>query len=689
MNLFLWEIGKIFSNARIRLIIAAAVVVNVVFLTVPEYGDHTPEEYNALWKTVTELPPNERDAYLSEKIIPTSELFEESILSTELYLKRSLYSGVYDEIRQVDDYADYLSSVDEAAERLKALSFFSDENSYDYRNILKTRERFSELSAAELKHEKSKGVLLAARFGITDILMLVIILILGAKAVSEERESGLTVLSRPTEKGGVHLALAKLLALLASSCAAGVVLYGSSFITGAGLYGFGDVGRAVQSVYGLFSCGFNFSVGEFLAVFGIIKLLFCAVTSAAVYLFLSIPAAGFANFAAVGGFTALSALAYFRIKPTSYLSFLRQISIAALADTQGLIGRYLNINFFEYPLDAPFVTITSNIIFAFLCSAAGVVLNCLFAPERRMSARGSIFNGRHTSIAAHEMYKCFVCGRGLAVIMLCAAAVIVLYRPEKPQFASAEEYYYYSYIRELEGEVTSEKEAFINSESASAMTDFSEQGQEKITALARLSEHTEYLKQNGGYYVADNGYKMLTGGESVFVYDRIMTSVKVLVFVLIVSCSYCSEYKNGAYMLLLSSPNGGLRTFARKMLSAAAAALLILMIFDGSRIYSVLNAWGTAYLTAPAESMEHMAGISVPIIACLILTELGRFTGMVISAALIFALSIRIKKYHLTVILSAAFLVVPPILSAAGFEFMDYFLLNPLLTGNVFFQMRQ
>ena len=496
MSLFLWEIRKIFSNALMWIAVAVAVIINAVFLIVPEYGDYSPSEYNALWDEITELPPSERGNHLSEKILPPYDFFGENVFSVNSLADRSLYSNVYDEIEQVDNYDDYLNSVDEAAENLKTLSFFSDESSYDYRNILKTQKCFSELSATELGHGRSKGILLATRFGTTDILILVLVLLLGAKVISEERESGLMTLSRPTDKGHFHLAAAKLFAMITLSCAAGLILYGSNFITGACLYGFGDMGRAVQSVSELFSCGFHISVGEFLVIFVVIKLLFCTVTAATVYLFMSIPVGTIANFAVLGGFTAVSALAYFLIKPTSYLSFLRQINIIALADTKKLVGEYLNINFFENPLNSVFVTITANIIFAFVCSVAGIILNCLFAPERRMSARKSILNGRHTSIAAHEMHKCFIGGRGLAIIALCAATVIILYQPEKPQYASVSEYYYFSYLKELEGEVTSEKETFIQNEMSNAMTDFSEQGQDKITALTQLSEHTEYLKQN-------------------------------------------------------------------------------------------------------------------------------------------------------------------------------------------------
>ena len=54
----------------------------------------------------------------------------------------------------------------------------------------------------------------------------------------------------------------------------------------------------------------------------------------------------------------------------------------------------------------------------------------------------------------------------------------------------------------------------------------------------------------------------------------------------------------------------------------------------------------------------------------------------VVSAAAFF-ISCRVKGYAASVIFSAAVFVMPLVLSAIGFEFMDHFLANPLLIGNV------
>ena len=56
---------------------------------------------------------------------------------------------------------------------------------------------------------------------------------------------------------------------------------------------------------------------------------------------------------------------------------------------------------------------------------------------------------------------------------------------------------------------------------------------------------------------------------------------------------------------------------------------------------------------------------------------------MTAASALVFAVTRWSRSYSVTVVVSAAVLAVPPLLSVMGFEFMDHFILNPLLTGNI------
>ncbi|MCM1055686.1 MAG: hypothetical protein NC394_09215 [Bacteroides sp.] len=112
-------------------------------------------------------------------------------------------------------------------------------------------------------------------------------------------------------------------------------------------------------------------------------------------------------------------------------------------------------------------------------------------------------------------------------------------------------------------------------------------------------------------------------------------------------------------------------------------SFLILIIFDGLRIYNILNVWGTELCTAPALSMEHLSGVSMPIILYIILVEAVRLAGMALTAAAVFFVSSQVKNYSSAVIFSSALFVVPLVLSGIGFGFIDYFLFNFFMIGSL------
>lgn len=687
MRMFLSELRKLLGNPRILLVIAAAVVINVVFLALPEFDEYSPESYNALWNTIDEMPATERADFFAQRIADNNDprWFTGSgsnEFTDDFYSEQALLKYVYNETAQVDGYSEYLLSIDQAAENMKSFSFFADENSFNYRNIIKTREDFSGLSADNVKLGKSKGILLATRFGVTDLLLLLLTVIFGVRLLSSEREGGFLPLFRSAVNGKGRLAAAKLAALGMSAFLAASLLYGSSFLTGVVMYGFGDTDRAFASVYGFFSCGLQMSVSGFLVLYMLVKLLLCAVFSAVVFLLLSLPFGSAVGFAAVGGFTATESALYFLIPTTSVFSPLHQINIVAIANSGELIGKYLNINLAGYPVSAIPATIFAGIAADASCAVGGVFCFALSGERKQYSGKG-VLPGRHTNIVLHELYKSFFSGKGLLILLAAGALLAAFQKPVKPHYNDISEYYYYNYISEISGEYTEEKSAYIDRQLEAAMNDFSDEAKYRIEALEKLRTHADYLKEHNGSFVADKGFQMLTGGDEVRTYDRLITAVKMLLLVLIVSFSYNIEYRYGGDMLLRASKNGRFCTFAAKIFSAFVVSLVILAMFDGSWIYSVLSAYGTDGISAPACSIERLCNYNVSIALYLLLTEAGRLFGMTAASALVFAVTRWSRSYSVTVVVSAVMFAVPPLLSVMGFKFMDYFILNPLLTGNI------
>lgn len=686
MSIFGAELRKLLGSGRVVLTIAAAVIINIALLIIPEYSDRLPSAYNAIWEQLDDLPASERAEYIKSRIIDRDDpaFFTGTAEFTDnFFAEQDLLKYVLAEIEQADNYPNYLKSIDNTAENMKGMSFFSNENSFIYRNIIKTQKDFSKLNTENVISGRSRGVLMAVRFGASDILMILLVLAFTVKLVTSERELGYFPLIRTAANGRGRLSAAKLAALIVSACAAAVVLYGSGIAAGAAVYGLGDLDRGIQSVYGFFSCEKPISVGVFLIRFMLTKLLFCVSFLAVVFMFSALPVGGAVGYVFMLVFVAVETALYYTIPTTSIWSPLRQINLTAVADSAGLIGKYLNFNFFGFPLNGDVAAITASLIFAGACCAAGVLMLSGKLFERKRSVKKGLLRGANTSLAAHELYKSFIGGKAVLILLAAAAAVMILQKPIKPYYDNVSDYIYYSYISDVKGQYADEKKEYIESELEAASFDSSEYGALKLEALENLYLHAEYLSENGGYFVKDTGYKMLAGDESVRVYDRLAAAVKTLVLIFIAAYSYSAEHRYGAIMLLRSSPNGKARTFFRKMLVAALCSFLILAIFDGSRIFNVLNTWGTELFTAPANSMEHLSSVSMPIILYVVLTEVLRFIGMLIVSAGVFFISQRVKNSSGSVILSAAFFAVPLVLSAIGFEFLDYFLADPFLIGNV------
>lgn len=689
MKLFLSELRKLLGNVKILWFIGAAVLINLVFLTIPEFNDFSPASYNLLWDRLTELEPQKRAQFVEERIVDhgDSRWFtgsSETEFADTFFEEQELLRYVQQEILQADGYSNYLKNVDASAENMKDISFFANENSFNYRNIVKTQKEFSVLDSENVVSDKSKGVLLAIRFGVSDIIMILLTLLFAVKLLMSEREKGYMPLIRATAHGRGKLGTAKLFALVISELSSALLLYGSGMAAAAALYGFGDLSRGAQSVYGFFSCGEPISVGAFLAEFMLIKLLFCAVFSAVVFLFSSLPVGSAVGFALTLGFIGCEVALYYLIPTTSIFAPLRQINLTAAADSAELAGKYLNVNFFGYPVTGVIMTCCASAVFAVICGTAGIGAFSGRVFEKMRSVKRGIISGSNTSLVTHELYKSFIGGKAAFILLAAVVSAVTLQNPIKPYYGSIPDYIYYSYVSEIEGEYTEDKAQYIQSELEAAYLDFTELGTAKVEALTRLSQHAEYLKENEGVFLKDMGYQMLTGSDSVRVYDRLAAAVKAFVLILIAAYSYTSEHRYGAIMLLRSSVNGKARTFFLKLLTMTVCTFLILAIFDGLRIYNILSAWGTEFFTAPALSMEHLSGVSMPIILYVILTEAGRLAGIVLIAAAVFFISSRVRNYSMTVIFSAVLFVVPLVLSVIGFGFMDYFLFNPLLIGNLF-----
>lgn len=692
MKIFFYELSKIFGNLKLLAFIIAAIVINIAFLVYNEYnGDFSPSEYNAIWEDLNEMSQSEKGEFIQEKSDTMNELLfdydgvmEVSFDYTgQWYREEALINYVKGEVDQCLTYGDYLNSVDESADIMVEMPIFSDKGSFDYKNIMKTKDDFGRLERRALDPQPSKGILTAVRFAFTDILAFILILFFLVVLISREKELEQIELFRTSEKGGMALACSKLSAVFFSDIIAVFTLYGGSMLGGYFLYGFGDLNRDIQSVYGFFGSNLDITAGQFLVYFMLLKILTCFAFSALGFFLFSLMSGSIFNIAAMVVITATEGALYFFIEPSSIFALFRQINIFSTADCGNLLGKYLNINLFGVPIFSLPVSIAVAAVSTVGFSVLGAAIFCVRRQAAKRRLKVSVPFGKHTRLLPHELYKTFIGGKALIIIGGLLILTILTYNPVKTSYGGISDYIYISYVDQLQGEATEGKLEFIESELREAYKDTTESGRYRTEALERLKAHALYLREKNGLLFNDKGYDLLTGGNKQS--DRYSACFMAVLITIIAGYIYSEEYKTGAFRILRAAQNGRSKTFLYKLLSAALASFFIMAIINGTELYNTLSAYGTKYIFAPAHSMEKLEAVgAMPIFWYLVLLELGRFAALVLQSAVIFFISSKVKSYSLTVIGGIAAFAVPAIIAAAGFGFMDYFLLNPLLIGNVF-----
>lgn len=692
MKVFFYELGKIFGNVKILAFLLAAMLINIAFLIYNEYNEYfSPESYNAIWGDLQSMSENEMSEFLQERsaAFETLHYDQETELSAdytgELYREQALINYVKKEVEECLTYGRYLQSINESAQTLIAIPFFAEENSFDYKNIIKTQEDFRHLEGKSLEPQPSKGILTAVQFGFTDIITLVLLMFFNVILISREKELGQINLFQATENGGTILAVSKLGAVFASDIISVVLIYGGSFGTGFFLYGFGELSRDIQSIYGFFGSNLDITAGEFLVYFLLLKILACFAFSAMCFFLSSATSGSVISIAATVLITAAEGVLYFFIEPTSIFAPFRQINIIASADSGKLLGRYLNINVFG----TPFFALPVSIIVAVLLASVFSVLGIVFFSRRRQAAKNkrkmSLPFGKHTRLLSHELHKTFVGGKMLILVIALSLFAILTYNPIKMGYKDIADFIYVKYVDQLQGEVSDEKLEFVEGELYGAYNSFDENSAERIVALEKLKSHMLYLQEKDGLLFNEKGYDMLTGEDDAKQNDRFSACAMSVLITIIAGYIYCEEYRTRVFQLLRTTANGRGKTFLCKLITAVIASFFLLLIFNGINFYNVLSAYGTEFIFASAHSIERLEAIGeMPIFWYLVLLVLGRLIALTLQSVIIFFMSAKLKSYSLTVIGGILFFGVPPIIAAAGFTYMDYFLIEPILVGNIF-----
>lgn len=626
-----YELYKLLGDDRLRLLLILVVLGNGLLFyrqcvddsqgytlsqVQAKYQDLDVDELNAqqeeLWDRIVRAasPDDYEDAALL-----TGDIYHEYMLNHEI-LKRAAQTLEYEQYRQ--------GLVGESLLKLK-MGLLGDSETFAGRSLLRGAEEYAALEGVAPELQFSSGVELLIQWHFTDVLLLIFAATAGLFLVTYEKGSGLNQLTRPARYGHFRLYRRKYSAMVALLSVGFLLLYGTNGLMIGGLFGYGNLDRAVQSIYGYNGCPLNISLGSFLLVLLLLKYLWALACGTLIFFLCTVT--GTAAVAAV----LMAASAGVAIwLAGSRLWWLRSISLSQFACIEQFFQGAIYLNLFGKPIQR----IPAAILFAVFVMAgsfaAGAVLYCRTPCG---SAHGRRFHGRrllahrHTSLFCHEWHKFFSMCRGTAVLLLLLMVQIYSYRDFYINNTEYE-YYYRNYSLILSGEPTAEKAAYLGGEKERfaeihrQIEEYTEQYGAYSLDNSEITELQVELQAEEAFRKASSQYEGVTEGQSYLYqtgYERLFNSEGLqddlvnmakcfFALILVLSAAFAADKESGVQVLQTTVGRSGTVLRIKGVLTAICIVLAAAIAFLPQYIV-VFRSYGGLVLSAQANSAVVLASL--------------------------------------------------------------------------------
>ena len=666
MTLFFYELRKTFGKTTLILMFCLLILNGVLIISHEKkrgYG-FNGSDYRNLY-SLEEMQEN-KDGQL--EYLKTS-MEKEGITSGYF-----LWRYVKTDIEKTLGYDEYLRSIASSAEKYGMLSVFMDDDEFAKRNIEKTAGIYATLPYIVVVPGRSRGIVMASQYRGSVILGFVFILHIVFMLVTREKEIGTVNLTMTTRFGHVHHGVVKLGMCLISSVAISLVLEAENWMIAAVYYGLGDMSRSIQSIPEYQPCIFEISISVFLVIMVLFRTI-CIFMVSVVVFFIACRSNGTAGMAlrlvAVLG---MEGMMYFTISGKSVWGFLKYINIYASLNSQELLGNYMNLNFFGYPVWylPVFIGFVSTLIVLFGGLSIWAYAGMQSSPSSRRLGWYKL-KPRTSSVFLQECYRYFISERILLILLAFVVIRLITFSPVKESFAFQEDIYYKLYMLKLEGMYTDEKENEIDKEeqlyseitekakaAAAATEDSGIRGiiWEKyndetahIKVLDKVRTQASYLKDKQGAFLYDKGYCILAGEDSGKKQNMLIWLAVGLLMVICSVFMYGPDYQAGTDRMIRTAKKGRGYLFVRREMIGTLVLAAVFGIAYIPYIISVLNAYGTQGMDFPVCSIRYLEWCPhwITVRMYLILQNIIRFIVLWTEMNLLWYISTKTRSMSYTV----------------------------------------
>lgn len=652
------ELKKVIRRPIVWGIFGLTFFMNMVLLGTISGESFSPQSYRNLWETFNQKEVSLYDELKQEKKQDVG--MEKS--------EQELHKRYQKELEHLLSYSEYQQGILQDAKRMQKFSAFA-RNQFASENVRKTAEHFRKMPPIEVELGPSMGI---EKFfsRITVVFSLLFMFLIGYLLFVWEKENKLSVLLSITKRGKKTLCLCKLLAHIMLVAFHAIFLYAGNFIVLGYQYGFGNLGRSIQSVLAYRSCGYTLSVGEFLLA-GVIVAVLILVALVFVLDLICICCGSLIH--SVIGLCltfGLSLVAYVSLALNSSVGWLKYISPVFCLDTGEIFGKYVNIDFFGNAVYYPYAIAVVYGILALICLCLSCFLfgrttvsgkiKVKFVKEKRLrKIRMSVFLFEWKKISKNSH-------AGFLLLLFLILAISVSYK-ERLIFEDEDEYYYYSYMEQVAGERTKETEQFIektkqefsslqkrqrelfqikeNDESNAEILDELSQKMRPWNGFRKFLNRDQYLKRNQlDTYVYDTGFKKLVSFRDNEE-NRLLFLLSMLLLILLLSSVFAADREHGFETLLNLTARKRKMNRSKIMISIWLVFAAFLVLY-GPQFLVFLRLYGISGFMEPLAciKMSTVLGTSIPIWAWLLWHYFKVLVGMLLVGGGILIVSERMKR---------------------------------------------
>ncbi|MGN0142277.1 MAG: ABC transporter permease subunit [Roseburia sp.] len=513
--------------------------------------------------------------------------------------------------KYIASYPVFIDGMADRATQMQGTVFYERQDSYVYRNLIKSCEEYETFSGIELTVDNCFGVRELVGYNGSLLFVLTFLAILIYYVIFYERDRNLLLLLKGNRRGHMPVAAAKFMVSVLSVIIFTFLLEGSNIFFLSWMYGYGNLGRNLQSVSVFRNCTYVMTVGELLLAVLLIHIVIAIVLVCVLFcigmLFKNAITAAVVS-AIIFGLEFLFSIV-FSISGT--FSSVKTVNPFYCWNIDCVLGEYYNLNIFDRPVGKNVLAVLVAIILSLLLPAVGIFSfhrDCQVKKESRLESIGQWirrrtgFLSRKLNLLYYEFYKMLIQQKkGIVLVLLIFWGVYeTIGAMGTEYYSAAEEASYHAYINRWGGPITEDTFTFVETEEkyqqelwqSYAEADYVEgrmiQAELELweEGLRDLKEQLALLEEKPGnitekYLVDEKAYLKLWQDKRT---DIGLWFVGSVVLLFLISSIYTMDEKKRMVPLIRSTRNGRRSLNRSRNLCAAVSTGVVLVVMEFPRL---------------------------------------------------------------------------------------------------------